>query len=118
MLKCIDEKKKTLEMVEGDFGLIIPFELMLEDEESISELDSFSIKIFTEINTEPIIEKIYTDIQNNIIEFELSKQESLKMPVGTYYYDVDWFQGQNFLGNIIKKAKIDVLEKAGVPSEN
>lgn len=118
MLKCIDEERKTLEMVEGDFGLILPIELETESQETISEIDSFSIKIFKETNSNPIVEKTYNNIQNQTIEFELTQQESSSLPVGTYYYDLDWFQGQNFLGNIVANAIFQVKEKAGVVNEN
>ena len=60
MLRCKDEEKKALEMIEGDFGLILPFELDVEEAGAITEIDSFSIKIYTEINGEPLVEKTYS----------------------------------------------------------
>lgn len=118
MFRCIDEKKKKLEMIEGDFGIILPITLETESEETITAIDSFSIKIFSEINTTPLITKTYTNIQNNTIEFELTESESALLHVGTYYYDLDWFQGQNFLGNLIAGASLSVREKAGVVNES
>ena len=118
MLRCIDEERKTLEMVEGDFGLTLPIELEVEDDETITSEDSFSIKIYQGINGQAIIEKSYSDIQDNTIDFELSKTESESLPVGTYYYDLDWYQGESFLGNIIARARFLVKEKAGVVNES
>ncbi len=118
MLKCIDEEKKTLEMIEGDFGLILPIELQVEDDETISSEDVFQIKIYKKINHEAIIEKNYTNIQDNTINFQLSKSESNILTVGNYLYDLDWYQGNLFLGNIIAKAYLTVREKAGVANES
>ena len=117
MLRCINEKTKTLEMIEGDFGLILPIELEVDSDETITPEDSFSIKIYKEINGQAIIEKVYNNLENNTINFQLSKEESERLPVGRYFYDLDWFQGNTFLGNIIPKAYISVREKAGVPNE-
>lgn len=118
MIRCVNEDLKRLEMIEGDFGLVLLFELEVEGQETISANDSFSIKIFTEINTDPIISKTYTDIQNNTIEFELTQSESELLKIGTYYYDLDWWQGQNFLGNLIAVGILNVKEKAGRVNED
>lgn len=118
MLRCIDEENKTLEMVEGDFGLILPIELEVDNDETITSDDSFSIKIYKEINGQAIIEKNYSNLQDNTINFQLSKEESERLLVGRYFYDLDWYQGNTFLGNIIAKAYLTVREKAGVPNES
>lgn len=118
MLRCIDEQDKKLEMIEGDFGLILPIELEVDDEETITPQDSFSIKIFKEINGQAIIEKNYSNLQDNTINFQLSKEESERLSAGRYFYDLDWYQGNIFLGNIIAKAYLTVREKAGVPNES
>lgn len=113
MLVCIDEENKTLEMAEGDFGLSLLIEITTKGEEIISSEDSFALKIYKEPNGELLVTKTYNNIQGLTIDLSLTKQESLKMPVGTYYYDLDWFQGQTFLGNIIRQALWYVRDKAG-----
>jgi len=118
MLICKDEINKTLEMIEGDYGLALPFELTTDDAEIISDQDNFSVKIFKEINGQPLIEKTYSNIQNQTIEFVLTKEESNLLPVGSYYYDLDWYQGQYFLGNLVAKAVFLVKEKAGALNES
>lgn len=102
----------TIGMTEHDFGIVLPIELDLEGE-TIAGEDEFLIKIFKTINEEPIITKKYSNITDNTINFKLTKEESKLMEVGSYYYDIDWQQGESFLSNIVSKAKFKVLDKAG-----
>lgn len=97
-------------MIEGDFGIVLPIEIEGID---IDEEDKFSIKIFKKINEEPIINKIFENITDNTINFELTKNESELLETGCYYYDLDWYQGEKFLSNLVSKALYRVLEKAG-----
>ena len=100
----------TIGMVEGDFGIVLPIEI---EGAELSSNDQISINIFDRTSEEPLITKTFNNITNNTIDFKLTKEESQLLKVGTYYYDIDWFQGENFLGNITAKAKFKVLDKAG-----
>lgn len=106
-----DEKKDRLEMIEGDFGIKLPVEI---EGVTVEEKDSISLKVFKEMNANPVISKTFTNISNNTIELEFFKEESKILSVGNYYYDIDWFRGEEFLGNIAAKKKMKVKEKAGV----
>lgn len=108
MLRSEDLKIK---MVEGDYGIVLPIIITAESE--LTQDDKFSIKIYKEINGEPLISKEYSDIKNNTIEFKLTEEESLQLPVGQYYYDLDWYQDNSFLSNLLKMKKFIVEEKAG-----
>jgi len=103
---------KQIEMVEGDFGLTLPITLNINDT-IFGEEDQFSIKIFKEIDGEPIIKKEYSNISNNTIEFCLTQEESKLLPKGRYHYDIDWSQNNRFLGNVVRKKAFKVLDKAG-----
>lgn len=107
-IECDDETK--IKMVEGDFGIVLPIEI---EGIEIAPEDIFSIKIFKDINEELIIEKTYDNVTNNTINFELTKENSEKLKVGRYYYDLDWYQGEKFLGNLVAKSTYTVIEKAG-----
>lgn len=100
----------TIGMVEGDFGIVLPIEI---EGIEISSNDQFAINIFEKVNENPILTKNYNNISNNAIEFKLTKEESKLLKVGSYYYDIDWFQGESFLINLTAKAKFKVLDKAG-----
>ena len=103
----------AIKFVEGDWGIILPINLKTEDGETITNSDNFVIKIFEKINEEPLIEKTFSNIQNNTIEFQLTEIDTEKLPVGNYFYDLDWYQDNNFLCNLIAKEKLVVIEKAG-----
>lgn len=111
MLKGNDQNSE-IEMVEGDYGLTLPITLQ-NSNTTFSKEDCFSIKIFKEIDGKPIITKEYSNISNNTIEFSLTQEESNLLPKGRYYYDIDWFQDNNFLGNIVRKKRFKVQDKAG-----
>ena len=112
----ITAKGTEIEMIEGDYGIVLPIEILAEQE--ISTSDKFSIKIYKGINTEPLIVKEYTNLKDNIIEFKLTIEESRKLVVGRYKYDLDWYQDNNFLQNIIASGRFSVKEKAGGVNEN
>ena len=105
-----NEGSLNIKMVEGDYGIVLPIKL---ENKTISSDDKFSIKIFKEINGELVVKKEYSNIQDNTIEFKLTKEESALLSVGEYVYDLDWFQEDAFLGNILANKKFTVKEKAG-----
>lgn len=108
----VDEEKMRIEMTEGDFGIVLPIEIDIEEAE-ISNIDKFILKIFKEINGEVIIEKVFEKIENNTLELKFTQEESKKLEIGDYFYDLDWFQEDAFLSNILAKKKIVVTDKAG-----
>ena len=101
-----------IEMVEGDWGEELPLELETENE--ITSSDNFIIEIFKDVRSrEPIITKKYSDIKENTINFRLTQEDSQKLKVGTYFYNIDWYQENNFLSNIVKSKMFKVIDKAG-----
>lgn len=99
-----------IKMIEGDFGIVLPIEI---EGITISNDDELSFKIFENINEVPIISKTYNNISDNTINFKLTKEESQLLKVGYYFYDIDWYKGESFLGNLVAKETLSVLEKAG-----
>lgn len=113
-----DDYSSTIRFIEGDYGITLPIELELENGESITNNDSFVINIYDKVDGKKIITKTFSNIQENTLPFQLTEQESQLLPVGKYYYDLDWYQNNNFLCNVVAKAKIFVNGKAGVIDEN
>ena len=105
-------------MTEGDFGITLPIELITEDEKIITSADEFVIKIFKKINTEPLVTKTYSNVENETIEFNLTEEESSLLPVGDYCYDLDWYQNGVFMCNLVRAETFVVEEKAGVVNES
>ena len=108
----VDEENKRIEMIEGDFGITLPIEINIEGTE-LTSTDKFVLKIFKEINEDAIIEKIFENVTNNTIELKFTEDENSKLKVGRYYYDIDWFQEDVFLSNILARKRFIVNEKAG-----
>ena len=105
----------TIEMVEGDWGEVLPIELLNETTED----DKFIINIFKNISSsEPLITKSFENIQNNTINFKLTEDESKLLKVGVYFYNIDWYQDDNFYTNIIASKTLKVKNKAGKENEN
>lgn len=100
-----------ISIIEGDFGIVLPIQLEMED--GITPDDCFAFKIYEKINEKPIVEKVYKNIKDNTIPLKLEENDSKLLKVGTYYYDLDWLQENSFLNNIIAKEKFQVKEKAG-----
>lgn len=108
----MESEDTVIKMIEGDYGTVLPIKILTEQE--LTANDKFSIKIYKEINAGPVVSKEFSNIQNNTIEFKLTEQESKKLAVGKYIYDLDWYQDGVFLKNIIAKERFIVKEKAGI----
>lgn len=111
-------RNKKIRMTEGDFGVLLPFEIEIEDGEQLTNEDNFKFSIFNKLNAEPIIEKSFIVDENNVFNFVLTELETKKLKVGYYMYDIDWYNGNRFLNNLIAKEDFEVSEKAGVINED
>ena len=101
--------KHTLQMVEGDFGLALPFNV---SGTTITASDVLRFTFKDKLNGETLLTKEYTDIQGNSAQLMLTEEESALFRVGDYVYSLDWYQDGTFMGNLIKCAAFKVVEKA------
>lgn len=101
--------KHTLQMVEGDFGLALPFDVKGT---TITANDVLRFTFKDKLNGETLLTKEYTNIQQNSASLEFTEAESALFPVGDYVYSLDWYQDGLFMGNLIKCAAFKVVEKA------
>jgi len=101
--------KHTLQMVEGDFGLALPFDVNGTD---ITANDVLRFTFKDKLNGETLLTKEYTDIQENSAQLMLTEEESALFRVGDYVYSLDWYQDGVFMVNLIKCAAFKVVEKA------
>ena len=106
----VDYGDTIIGMVEGDFGIVLPIEI---EGIEITPEDEFVFKIFKNKNEQPILSKVFRNISENTINFKLTKEESELLKVGKYYYDIDWYQNETFLNNLVASSMFRVLEKAG-----
>lgn len=99
----------AIQMTEGDFGVQLPITITGP---TFTAADEVKLTVKDTINGNTILEKSYSDIQNNTVPFELTQEESDLLPVGGYVYSLDWFQSGHFLCNIIPASTFKVVEKA------
>ena len=97
----------TLDMTEGDWGVKLPVTVTGV---TFTANDSVRIKIQRDETT--IIEKEYTNITQNTFDLEFTEAESALLPVGSYLYSLDWYQGGAFMCNIIPSGMFLVGDKA------
>lgn len=109
MWTLLNKTGNDVSMIEGEYGFALP--LILKDA-VVSPTDYAKVTVKTEKNGDVILEKVYTDITNNIVPFMLTKEESALLPIGNYVYILDWYVDDLFQGTIINGAKLKVVDKA------
>lgn len=101
--------KNDLTMAEGDYGIALPITI---NGFEFTAYDSVVIAIKKSVNGETILEKEYTDIQDNTINLEFTSAETELLPIGKYVYRIDIYQSGSFMCNVIPSASIKVVDKA------
>jgi len=100
---------QNLTMTEEDWGISLPYTF---SGVTLTEHDAIRLTIKTAVNGDTLIEREYTNISQNKIEFSLTEEESALLPVGSYVYKLDWYQDGAFMCNVIPFATLKVVEKA------
>lgn len=98
-----------LQMCEGDFGVRLPITITGP---TFTANDEVKLTIKTAMNGDTILEKTFTNITQNTVNFEITETESELLPVGNYAYCLDWYQSGAFLCNIIPVSAFKVVDKA------
>ena len=98
----------NLQMCEGDYGVAIPITVKGV---TLDALDSVKVTIKTEKNGATVLEKTYSSVSNNTVNFSLTAAETAKLSVGTYIYVLDWYRSGTFLYNILPAATLKVVDK-------
>lgn len=99
----------NIQMCEGDYGISLPITITGP---TFTANDKVKLTIKRHRNGEPIVVSDFTNIENNTVSFELSEEDSAKLPSGDYIYSLDWYEDDAFLCNIIPFAKLKVVDKA------
>lgn len=99
----------SLEMAVGDFGVELPLTV---HGITMSEQDTIGVVIKSVNSEEPIIEKTFTAVQDNTVQFMLTAEESARLPAGNYRYRLDWYRDGVFMNNIVKFGSFKVVKKA------
>ena len=99
----------SIQMAEGDFGIALP---MTISGPTFTASDEIKMTVKDSMNGTTLLEKTFSDIQNNTISIELTSSETAQLPVGNYVYSIDWYQEGHFLCNIVPASKFKVVDKA------
>lgn len=99
----------NISMAEGDFGIDLPITI---SGTTFVASDSLKLIIKNVLNGNTIIEKDFTNIQDNTVNLTLASSESALLPVGQYVYSLDWYQAGQFMCNIIPISGFKVVDKA------
>lgn len=100
---------QKLKMTEGDYGMQLPITI---SGTTLTASDEILMTIKSKVNGDTILAKTYDNISQNTFNFELTEAETQLLPVGSYVYSLDWYQGGAFMCNIIPCAVIEVVDKA------
>ena len=98
----------NITMCEGDYGISLPITISGIE---FGTGDNLRFTFKTEANGNTILEKIFTPTENTI-ELLFSEAESALFPIGAYVYNLDWYNGDTFMCNIIQVATFRVVDKA------
>lgn len=99
---------KKIVMTEGDFGLDLPIKITGVE---FQPNDEIKMTIKPQKNGVEILEKRFRNIQNNTINFTLTKEESANFKPVNYVYVLDWYRGNEFLCNIVPDGTIKIEDK-------
>lgn len=95
-----------LQMDEGDFGVALPF---IVKGTTLTAADCMRFVFMDGQSGETVIEKSFTDIQENTVDLVLTEAESEQLPAGAYVYDMEWYQSGVFQCKLIQNGIFKVV---------
>lgn len=102
-------KRHELQMTEGDYGVELPIKVKGT---TLTSSDTLELIIKDKNDGEVIIDKTFSNIENNRALLSLTSSESELLSVGNYIYRIDWYQNGLFMCNLIPSALLRVVNKA------
>lgn len=94
-------------MTEGDFNVTLP---MTVTGTTIASGDS--LKVTIKNGNTKLVEVESNNISDNTFNFVLTEEQTNALPVGKYFYSLDWYRNGNFMCCLIEKARYEVTDKA------
>lgn len=104
----VSDADNSIFMSEGDYGVALPFTF---SGISIASQDELKLTIMDPKDDTTIIEKTFSNIQNNSFNLELTSSESELLNPGNYVYLIDWYQEGHFLCNLLPATRWVVMGK-------
>lgn len=94
-------------MAKGDYGVALPFTF---SGPTFTPADELKLTVKNAAGA-LVLEKVYSNIQNNMISVELTSEESALLPPGNYIYGIDWYQNGAFQCNLLPVSRWAVMNK-------
>ena len=99
---------QVITMTEKDYGITLPIKI----KGAVCEAnDKIKLTIKKDFGAEIILEKTFENIQDNTLNFMLTKEESEKLTPRSYIYILDWYRDEVFLCNIVREGLIQIERK-------
>lgn len=96
-------------MTAGDFGIELPITV---SGTTIAAADTLTFTLKRGGDSEAVLTKTFTNIQQNTIALELTEEESESLTEGFYAYSLDWYKNGVFFCNLVTAALFMVVGKA------
>ena len=106
----VNQETKLISMIENDFGEILPIRFTSG---KILETDIIKFIIYDKNETK-LLNKPF-NVVDNILNFQLTKEETLKIPKGNYFYSVKQFRGEELIDTL--QMDNDFIVKKGIKEE-
>ena len=97
-------------MTEGDFGVEIDIAL---GGISLGSSDTVRMTVKKSKNGSTVLEKELekSEDETDTVTLCFDEDESMMLKVGSYVYALDWYNGDQFMYNIVNNAKLKVEDK-------
>lgn len=102
-------KGNNIEMTQGDYGVVLPISI---SGPTFTASDAIKFTLKDGVGGAILLEKTFTNISSNTINLELTHAESNTLQPRSYVYNLDWYQGGNFVCNLVAGASFKVVGKA------
>ena len=109
------------ELIRGD-SAVIEFSLSDIDGKDVllSDIDTLILTARAYNDGDVLFEKSKEDFKNegNNYSVEILPKDTQELSLKEFIYDIDWYQDESFLANIVCRKKFIVLNKAGKVGTN
>ena len=102
-----NKENNKISMTKGDYGIALPITITGIEIESGEQI----IFYLKKTNNEEVLKKIFENLKDNTFDLEFTKEESERLEIGTYLYNIDWYKENVFLGNIVKNEIFEISER-------
>lgn len=101
-----EARATNIQMDEGDYGVALPFTVKGV---TLTALDCLRFLFMDGPSGEVIVQKDFSNIQQNKVNFAFTESESALFKAGSYFYDVEWYQDGSFQCKLVQNGIFRVV---------